>query len=203
MDQRPKGSTATWMRPARGSAILRNAARVRSITRPSLFAGPRSFTTTITERPFLKLVTRSFVLNGKYHDAQVIRESSKISPFAVRKLIKGSVSLYQEAVPNETGKSSSATVSGATDDAGTVAVTGIAVSWRAEVGLAATKGTAMNIINASERLIFGFTRSPLPGNPASLTRYSKTVVGTVALPRKQQFSPPTRSRKVYFLRNAS
>jgi hypothetical protein len=48
-------------------------------------------------------------------------------------------------------------------------VAGVVISCRTEVGLAETRGTATNIMSVTNRLIFFFTRSLLPGNPASLT----------------------------------
>jgi len=65
--------------------------------------------------------------------------------------------------------------------------TGFVASWRAEVGLAAKSGTAVNIMNASERLIPFFTGvSSFPATQLPSCGIFSALFGTVALPREQR-----------------
>src|SRR5437868_694550 len=70
----------------------RAAAGVRSITRPRT-KGPRSLMVTTTERPLLRLVTRTLVPNGRLLCAAVYALALAYSPLAVFP------PLYTEAIP--------------------------------------------------------------------------------------------------------
>jgi hypothetical protein len=74
-------STVTGASPKKPSA--RAAAGVMSIMRPRT-KGPRSLTVTKTDRPLLRLVTRTFNPNGKDLWAAVKAPRFNLAPLAVR-----------------------------------------------------------------------------------------------------------------------
>jgi hypothetical protein len=87
---------ATGAKPDFNTPMSLAAPVERSITRP-LAWGPRSLIRTTTERPFRRLVTRTFVPKGRVRWAAVNCPGLKVSPLAVRRPEKPLP--YQEAIP--------------------------------------------------------------------------------------------------------
>jgi len=74
-----------------------NAALLRSISLPSLFAGPRSVISTITVLRLATFITVTFVPSGKFHAAAVMADGLNGFPLAIG--LSAHSYPYQDASP--------------------------------------------------------------------------------------------------------